>query len=181
MSYEYVPEKDRPWYYWFTYLWTSAWDLTVCWPATLLIWLFFGKKLFWLEGLWCVLDEKSWFVCGPYKNWEGTTLGHGGWIRESVVGENIEEVDTGTEFHEIKVHIEQFCAAMLRSILVALLVVCVTFNWVLALIIWWMGYLMMGVANWLQAIIRGEPAYMGSHHEESAYAQTEIWEKNQKE
>jgi hypothetical protein len=37
--------------------------------------------------------------------------------------------------------------------------------------IWTTGYLMMGISGWLTALLRGEEAYWGSTHEESARAQ----------
>ena len=37
--------------------------------------------------------------------------------------------------------------------------------------IWFVGYPLMGVGGWLAALLRGEPAYRGSQHEESARAQ----------
>jgi hypothetical protein len=67
---------------------------------------------------------------------------------------------------------------MLRSFLVGLAAGSVVLGlghpWValgLFLGIWASGYLMMGVAGWLTAVLRGEPAYWGSSHEESARGQ----------
>ena len=42
-----------------TYLWTLPWDI-LTWLSVLLIWLCWGTKLHWLEGLWCELKPNSW-------------------------------------------------------------------------------------------------------------------------
>jgi hypothetical protein len=82
-----------------------------------------------------------------------------------------------TQAHE-HVHVEQFEVAMLRSFVVGLvsgIVLLVLGHPVAAVstfaVIWTTGYLMMGLAGWATAFLRGEEPYWGSAHEESARAQ----------
>jgi hypothetical protein len=51
-------------------------------------------------------------------------------------------------------------------------------NWWFSGIAWFLGYVVMGLSNFIQAWFRGEPMYMGSIHEESAYAQTELYKRS---
>lgn len=159
--------NKRPWRWWLTFLWTWPWDLTVCLLTVLGVRLLWGKSSFWLDGLWVVLDEQSWFVRKPYQKWGGTTMGHGGWLREHRVGDPT-KVDTYLEMHE-HVHVEQYEAAMLSGLIAGIFVFALTQHWS-ALVIWWAGYLLMGLGNWIQAWFRGEELYKGSHHEEAARA-----------
>lgn len=107
--------------------------------------------------------------------WGGTSLGHGIFYGPTVRLETQEW--TRTQAHE-NIHTEQDEVAMLRSFIVGLVagVVLLALGHQLAALwlfsgIWFSGYLMMGVAGWLTAVLRGEPAYWGSTHEESARAQ----------
>ena len=193
------------------YLMALPWNLTICWPAVLLIRLFWGKNLRWEKdpskdsgdgySLWTDLrpgswPSRSWYTYktdgkktpnpmhlvekfGPYRTWGGTTLGHGGFYGPGqVTGEwsRLQE-------HE-HIHVEQYEAAMFRSfftstvwLIVVLALGHPTAAFITWLVMWWGGYLWMGVANWTTAVLRGEPAYRGSHHEESAYAQDDNWQQ----
>ena len=42
----------------------------------------------------------------------------------------------------------------------------------LGIFLWTSGYTMMAIGGWFAAVLRGEKAYWGSQHEESARAQT---------
>jgi hypothetical protein len=161
----------RPLRYWLTYLWTAPWDLAVVWPTVLLIWLLWGRKLHWLDGVWCELKYDSWPSRTWYKGWGGTTLGHGGFYASGFTGDK--GLDTSTEIHE-HIHVEQYEAAMLGSFLVSVVAFLIFHSWWFCLGAWSSGYLVMGISNWLQAWFRGESLYMGSAHEESAYAQTKL-------
>lgn len=111
-------------------------------------------------------------------SWGGTTLGHAifyGPGRRAPAGGKWSLI----QVHE-HVHVEQFEAAMLRSFIVGLIVAIggqSTASLVLGLIIWSLGYLLMGAANWTTAVLRGEDAYRGSHHEEAAYAIDDLYER----
>ena len=210
------------------YVIAGIWNVTVCWPAVLLIRLFWGMNLRWEAppnakesgagpGLWCDLKPNSWptrswyrhksdgeyrelpesyhAIWGKWSTWGGTTLGHGGFY-SPVSSKNLvwnggdmalEESWTDTEEHE-NVHVEQFEASMLRSFITGLgagteltafghfIAGPITF-----LFIWWMGYWMMGIANWATAGLRGEDPYRGSHHEEGAYRRGAEYEREQRE
>ena len=167
----------RPWYYNFTWLVCLPNDI-MTWMVVLLIRALFGKKLHLNNGLWCELREDSWFRKKFYMPWGGTTLGHGGFYNfDKTKGPGI---DTYIEFHE-HIHVEQYEAGMLRSFIIGLLVFLgatlmgqLFIGLILGWNIWAFGSIFTFGPNWLQALIRGEEAYMGSHHEEAAYAQTEL-------
>jgi len=123
---------------------------------------------------WYLHDKKI----NPPRAWGGTTLGHG--IFYGPGGRSSDPNNTWTETQEHEhYHVEQFEASMVQAFLGALIIGGVV--WLLghpipALIgfsfIWFTGYLFMGIGGWLTASLRGEPAYLGSQHEESARAQT---------
>lgn len=105
--------------------------------------------------------------------WGGTALGHGIFYGPLVQMDHWSR----TRAHE-HIHVEQHEVACLGSFIVGIAVLVTllalghpTAAWVLFLFLWTTGYLMMGVAGWLAAMLRGEPAYWGSSHEESARAQ----------
>ena len=196
-----------------------VWDVTVCWPIVLFVWLFWGENLRWERNpnenrkdgysLWCDLKKGSWPTrswygifsegrtwlrgnkpdlntpdrvtrYGKFRTWGGTTLGHGGFYGPGIVQQDV--AWSAVQEHE-HVHVEQFEAAMLGSfVMSALMVVAVTVLvghvpvvYFIGLIGWWLGYAMMGIANWGTAWLRGEDPYRGSHHEEAAYALDRHW------
>jgi len=161
-----------PKYYYISYLWTLPWNL-VAWFVVLIMRLAIGGKLFWLRGLWLALKEDSWFVHSPYKKWGGTTFGNGGILRDRNVGD-LDEIDTPTEFHE-HVHTEQFEVASLGAFISFGLCTILTGSAWFLIPMWFSGFPILLISGWLQALIRGESAYRGSQHEESAYAQEELW------
>lgn len=119
---------------------------------------------------------------GTYYTWGATTLGHGGFYSAGQV--DPEEPWSRIQEHE-HVHVEQFEASMLRGFLVAVIVavqlLALGHPWFALgnfLFLWWMGYWWMGIANWSTAAMRGEDAYRGSHHEESAYNQDDHWQQS---
>ncbi|RLD67833.1 MAG: hypothetical protein DRI98_12360 [Bacteroidetes bacterium] len=167
----------QPWYSHIKWLYCFPNNIII-WIATLIIWSLYGHRLHWNDGLWCELKKDSWPSRTWYKGWGGTTLGHGGFYATGKT--KGQGVDTEIEFHE-HIHIEQFEAGMLRVFLIAIFIMSVCLlasqpmlGLYIALPLWFAGALITFVPNWLQALIRGEEAYMGSHHEESAYAQTEL-------
>ena len=173
--------KKRPKRYLLTYLWTFPWDI-LSWLAVLFLWLLWGTKLHWLEGLWFELKEKSWPMRTWYKGWNGTCFGHGGFYAPGVSGG--EGVDTATEYHE-RIHSEQYEAAMLVSLIFGVVAGFVLWSlqypevalWTGG-IMWIVGGLLHTCAAFFQAWIRGENPYRGSTNEESAYSQTREWEEN---
>ena len=177
------------------YIVALPWSLFVAWPIVLWIRLLWGKDLRWetmppydpAKGggggpcLTCQMKEGSFpvvkgtFPKGWYFNkrtnspWGGTALGHAIFYGPYA--------SDRTRAHE-HVHVEQHEVAMLRSFIVGLaagIVILALGHPVAALVtflsIWTTGYLMMGAAGWLTALLRGEEAYWGSTHEESARAQ----------
>jgi hypothetical protein len=174
----------------------------VGWSIVLFARLAWGEKLTWETPksigrpggpvLTCDLREDSWPVTpgkwpkGFYlqkterqkgshpHTWGGTTFGHAifyGPGRRGFPEDPWEPI----QVHE-HVHVEQFEAAMLRSALVGL-VVALGGQTTLGLVIWCLGYVLMLVASWVTAILRGEDPYRGSHHEEAAYAIDEVYER----
>lgn len=155
------------------------------------------KKNSWPARTWYARYEKGWWFLkgskriesvewnkeryGDFWTWGGTTLGHGGFYGP---GQVLEEEPWSRIQHHEHIHVEQFEAAMFRAFLEGLLagVVLLGFGHPMAglrlgLFLWWFGYLAMGTANWTTAALRGESAYMGSHHEEAAYALQDGWEE----
>jgi len=127
------------------------------------------------EGVW----PKGWYLRkeadGKKHSWGGTSLGHGIFYGANVL--RMGDKWLRVQAHE-HVHVEQAEVAMLRSFIVGLVsgIVLLALGHPLAALftflgIWTSGYLMMGVAGWLTAVLRGEPHYWGSTHEESARAQ----------
>ena len=170
---------------WALYLFALPWNLTVAWPVVLLVRALWGTDLRWETpprprpgnaALVCNLRADSWPARTWYAPWGGTSLGHGifynarfaqagGWSR--------------IQAHE-HVHVEQFEVAMLGSAISGAVAAAVLLGlghplaaWLTGLGLWWAGYLLMGLSGWTVAYLRGEPAYRGSAHEESAYAQTD--------
>lgn len=189
------------WTHWILYVISAPWDLLVAWPIVLAIRVLWGKDLRWetpppydrekgggggpclscqiREGSWAVtpgIFPKGWYFHKKRNRpWGGTALGHG--VFYGPTGRRGPDEWTGTQAHE-HVHVEQAEVAMLRSFLIGLATGIVLWalghavaGTVVFLTIWTSGYLMMGVAGWLTALLRGEEAYWGSTHEESARAQ----------
>lgn len=171
-------EKDRPWRYQLTYLYTSIWDIP-SWVVLILMRLLWGKKLHWLDGVWFEIREGSW-LSRRFKGWSGVTFGHGGFYGSGVSGGK--GIDTKTEFHE-HVHVEWYESSMLRAFILGLAVFSISgfsveSRWTIAsLAIWFLGAVLAWVPNWIQAWMRGENVYQGSTHEEAAYALAREYEK----
>lgn len=189
------------WTHWILYLVGLPWDLLVAWPVVLLIRALWGEDLRWetpppydrKKGggggpcLSCRIRENSFpvtegtFPKGWYlhkasgRPWGGTSLGHGVFYGPS--GRKGPSDWTRTQAHE-HVHVEQAEVSSLRSFMVGLTTGIVLWSLghpiagtVMFVAVWTVGYLMMGIAGWLTAVFRGEEAYWGSTHEESARAQ----------
>lgn len=175
--------------------WTHALLYVVCFPQNLVSWLavlviraLWGEDLEWESPteigrpggpvLTVSLREDSWPSRTWYRKWGGTTLGHAIMYahgRRARAGERWEPI----QVHE-HVHVEQFEAAMLKSLVVGLAVAIMLHSIagvMFGVAIWSTGYVAMGAANWTTAWLRGEDPYRGSHHEEAAYAIDEIYER----
>jgi len=165
------------------YIVALPWNLTVAWPAILLIRLFWGDHLRWETPpapgaggpvLVCELRKGSWPARTWYKKWGGTTLGHGIFYNWGLIRAGHW---SSLQKHE-HVHVEQFEAAMLSALLTSVWVSIVVAALghglaalVLWLLLWWSGGLLGPVGGWIAAWLRGEDPYRGSAHEESAYSQ----------
>ena len=176
---------------WVIYLFTWPVDV-LTWLLVLVMWLFWGHELEWKRGVWFRLKPNSWPTRTWYKvkingeymavpeqyqerlgkclTWGGTTFGHGGFYGPGA--------NERTKYHE-QIHVEQFEVIMVTVTLLALSVGITgsiwggpEWAWITACGLWVMGWLLKAVSGWLVAWLRGEPAYLGSEHEESAYAQT---------
>lgn len=189
--------------HWVLYLVSLPWDLLVAWPTVLLIRVLWGKDLrwetpraySWKHGggggpcLTCTIRENSfpvtpgtwprgWYLLrGTSQPWGGTTLGHA--IFYGPRGRLDAEGWTFVQAHE-HVHVEQSEVAAVQGLFFGL--VAGIIPWALGHVVagtvvfagcWTFGYLTMAAAGWLTAALRGEEAYWGSTHEESARAQTD--------
>lgn len=189
------------WTHWILYVVCLPWDLLVAWPIVLLIRSLWGKDLRWetpapydrIKGggggpcLTCRIREnsfpvttgtfpKGWYIRKgrdgqPDRPWGGTTLGHAIFYGP-YAGER-------TKTHE-HIHVEQAEVAMVRGLVEGLAAGIVLWSLghplagtIMFLALWFTGYLMMGLAGWPTAWLRGEEPYWGSTHEESARAQTD--------
>jgi len=185
----------RPKRYFLMYLFTLPWDL-VAWLIVLLMWLFWGTKLHWLEGLWFEFKLNSWptrtwyrrkingvyemypvelqATHGMWKTWGATSLGHAGFGSPGAFGG--QGIDTDTEYHE-HIHTEQQEAVMVGGFFVqavhigAQLIQGQTPNWILHLVLWTLSWLIFYSSSMFVAWLRGEPPYKGNVFEESAYSQ----------
>jgi hypothetical protein len=188
-------EMKRPARYWLTYLWTWPADV-LSWLVLLLMWLLWGTKLHWNEGLWFEFKPNSWPTntwyrikiggvhkhnpvelqptLGRWRTWGGTTFVHGGFYGPGRSGG--EGTDTNVEVHE-HVHVEFAEAAMLLALLAALIVfiLCAWFGrldvgaWAGG-IMWATGATTSYASRLIQAWVRGEDPYEGSVEEEAAYS-----------
>jgi hypothetical protein len=152
------------------------WDIAV-WLIILFSYLFWGDKLFWEDGLWCEFKKDSWPMRTWYKEWNGTTFGHGGWLRYNYLEKTLN--------HEL-IHVEQFEANMLFTFILAVFALCIGLlhaiyipTFITCSVVWLLGGFPWA-ANWLTAYLRDEDFYFGSIHEESAYSQIELEENREK-
>lgn len=147
------------------YLFTFVFDLPV-WLLILFVHLLWGRNLHWEDTVLCTeFKLNSWPVRTWYKNWGGTTFGHG-----IVYGPAPIE---STRRHE-HVHVEQYQASMVNGFLHAIIALLITGNLWFSAVVWFSGYVTYLCSNWITAFIRGEPVYSGSAHEEHAYAEGRI-------
>lgn len=158
-------------------------NLIVGWPVILFIRAAWGTKLRWenapgsggMPALTCELKPGSWPDRTWYRGWAATTLGHaifyGAGIRTD--GEW-----NRTQAHEHD-HVEQFEGAMSAHAVLGLLIgaplefVSFAAGIAVALSIWFLGWLVFLSGGWLGALLRGEPIYRGSAHEEAARSRVE--------
>ena len=177
--------------------WTHVFLYAVCFPQDVVSWLMilairalWGESLEWESPaemgrpggpvLTVTLRKDSWPSRTWYRKWGGTTFGHAIMYahgRRARAGERWKPI----QVHE-HVHVEQFEAAMLQSLIVGSSVAILMHSsagLVLGAVIWLMGYVAMGAANWTTAWFRGEDPYRGSHHEEAAYAVDDRYEEQE--
>lgn len=189
-------KRTYPWTRKLLYIPALPWNLLV-WFIVAWIRLLWGNKLWWSEGsLWTELYPNSWptrtwyrrkvhgdpvvnpshrqFNYGQWQTWAGTTLGHGGWYGPGISKGT--EVDTVTEVHE-HIHVEQFETYSLFGFImgVAAFGGCAAAgHWMAGALVggwfWLLGGPLGFSCGWMVAILRGEPAYRGSIHEEHAYS-----------
>jgi hypothetical protein len=167
------------------YLLALPWNLTIGWPMVLIVRALWGENLAWesppapMAGgpvLTCSFRASSWPARTWYSKWGGTTAGH-------AIIYNAGEQTPGGWSHVQKhehVHVEQFEGACVSGFILGLLafVPVISLGHPEAAVglwlgIWWAGYMLMGIGNWIAAWLRGEDPYRGSAHEESAYSQAE--------
>lgn len=187
------------------YMFTCVWDITVCWPVVLLVWLFWGERLRFSHpplgvsrhfgyGLWCDLKPDSW----PTRSWYREKY-NGEYLKRSVDDPNgTWETWGGTtlghggffgpgeagkdgawnsiEEHE-NTHVEQFEAMMVRSFIVGGIAGLWAWSLWAWLLIWWLGYIMLGLSGALTAWLRGEGPYRGNFYEEAAYDRQTLYEQ----
>lgn len=161
-------------------------NLLVGWPVILFIRAAWGTNLRWeiapgsggLPALTCELNPDSWPARTWYKNWGATTFGHAIFY---AAGERVYAVNGtwGTvQEHEHR-HVEQFEGAMASHAILGLLLfltlvgVAPIAAVVCGLSVWFLGWLVFLVGGWTAALLRGEPVYRGSAHEEAARAQAD--------
>lgn len=165
------------------YFATMLWDVSVAWPAILLIRALWGRNLRWETPpaphpggpvLVCELRPDSWPARTWYRPWGATTLGHAIFYN---VGQ-VEPKDWNSIQQHEHVHVEQFEGIALASFFFGLttaITLATLGHGVAAFVLgtteWWVGYLLWGACNWAVAGLRGESVYRGSSHEEGAFAQ----------
>lgn len=141
--------------------------------------LIFGKPVGFKEGI-LIVEWWRWFD----DRWPFTTC-----IAYIFAGSPAAEVQPGTWFHEVGVHVKQFEDLAVLGDVLALVVYLMTGDWVAALVIWGTaGPLWM--LPWLLTALRHRKAgkelgwrlwrtmYMFSWHEKDAYAETAVWRRN---
>lgn len=191
----------KPWYRLAIYAICLPWDL-VGFLGVLLIRLFWGTNLRWetppgggSAALVCELKPNSWPAntwyrikrggsytrhlphnvdrYGAWVTWGGTTISPHAIFYGP--GKIVPGDWSSLQEHE-HVHVKQGEAMLLMSLLLSLPVLAVSVP--VAFVVWALGYVCMGVAGWVGALLRGEPAYRGSFHEEAAYAIGELYSRN---
>jgi len=129
----------KTWRHWLLYAVCLPWDLTIAWPAILLIRLFWGRELHWETppyfrsigggpvlvcalrwGTWPVSKSKwlgGWYLRqsadGELRAWGGTTLGHGIFYGPDM---DFKKPWQRLQAHE-HIHVEQMEAAFVASFL----------------------------------------------------------------
>lgn len=161
-------------------------NLIVGWPVVLFIRAFWGANLCWeiaptsggLPALTCELLPDSWPSRSWYKGWSATTLGHAIFYGTDESGHAVGGTWGAVQEHE-HVHVEQYEGTMSGHAVLGL-VLFLALAWVdlgaafaVGLAVWFLGYLVFLVGGWLGALLRGEPVYRGSAHEEAARSRVE--------
>lgn len=159
------------------------WDL-LAWLAIVVLWACWGTGLRWRYGVlsfeW---KPESWPVRTWYKGWAGTTLGHAILFAP---GQREEDRISLTKRHEL-IHVEQYEVAMTVGFVIAAateITIASAGHWlagaILGGLLWFLAGSSHVAAAALVAWLRGENAYAGAEHEESAYAQVAQYIAQQK-
>jgi hypothetical protein len=154
------------------YVYCLAGDL-IGYLIALLMYVIFGGKLIWENGLWCAVLDASLWCRKIAKGFAGGAVGHGGWFRMSLIGGD--GIDTELETHE-HLHVEQYEVVMLLVFIVligwtirAVHLGTLAATWSILLGYWAIGGFLGTVAAWAVAWMRGESMYRGNMMEEGAY------------
>jgi hypothetical protein len=67
------------------YVYCLAGDL-IGYIIALLMYVIFGEKLIWENGLWCAVPDASIWCRKIAKGFAGGAVGHGGWFRMGLIG-----------------------------------------------------------------------------------------------
>lgn len=150
------------------------------WVLLLVTWVLSGDLIFWQNGLWITLKEKSWLGRSLFKNHNGGCICHGGWYKTEILkkGKQINSIDTRLEYHE-HIHIEQYEVVNLYTVIILVPMLCSNPSEktaILAMIIWACCWWLFVACSMLVAWFRGEDYYRGNINEESAYSQDEDYE-----
>lgn len=158
--------------HWLRLFFILPYAITVSYPFALLTRLFFGGSLKWHDKI--VLSNEfpadGWFARGPYKRWGGTTLGVG------IMFKHPKRSSERTFKHEMH-HVAQALAAAIAGFIQGVAVLIFSGDWKLAIFVWWLAPILIFVGGWIDALLRGEPAYRGSFHEVGAYAVGDQYER----
>jgi hypothetical protein len=159
--------KKPPFRYYFTFLFCLGPDL-IAWLIVLGIRVAKGGKLFWEKGLWCEIADKSW------KGMAGGVVGHGGWLGSGRAG----ELGVHEHVYQFEVACLRLCLQMAPVLGASYFVGCALLMGAIFLILWIpLGVLLWTAPGWIQAWMRGVPAYRQSVHERGAYAMAEEFER----
>lgn len=152
---------------WIPYI-TAVFPDLIAYAIVVVLWALWGQRLQWKHGcLTMEFKKDSWPTRTWYKDWGGTTFGHG-------IIYNYDHLDWEPIWLHELVHVEQYEAECLQNFIV--FVFCcvasywVPWLWMVGTFQWGLGALMGAMCGYATAWLRGEDLYRGSHLEEAARA-----------